>query len=225
MYRSATRRHQHFGPAEAERALAHHLPRDRRELSGDRRGGGLAQSRPPSAHDAVAGLRAQRHVGPGALRADLCATHLRRPPAHGDGLAAVRRRPARGRRPDRGRAPGHRGADRGAAREGVRAGADRGRRDDLGPFPLRRRRARRQAGGQAQACRVRGAGARQGAGGDGRRGPGRGEPGHHAAARSAALEPRGGHQLPQCPHPGPHACGGQGQDREGAGDRRPSSTP
>ena len=65
-----------------------------------------------------------------------------------------------------------RGADRRQAREGAGAGADRGRRDALGPVALRRRRARRQAGGRAQAHRVRAAGARQGAGRAGGRGPG-----------------------------------------------------
>ena len=175
--------------AEAQRALAHHLPADRRELSGHRRSGRLAQPVAPSAHDAVAGLDPQRHVGPGAPGPDLRAAHLGRPAADRGGPAHVRRRPARDRRPHRRRAPPDRGAAAHQAREVGRAGAERRRRDDLRPVALRRRGARRQAGEQAQAHRVRAARARQGAGRPGRRRPERREPGDRPARRAAAVEP------------------------------------
>ncbi len=68
-----------------------------------------------------------------------------------------------------------------------RPGADGGRRDDLGPLPLRWRRARREAGRATEAHRVRAARADQGARGPGRRGPERREPRHLAAAGAAAL--------------------------------------
>ena len=74
--------------AEAQRALAHHLPADRRDLSGDRRAGRLAQPVARTAHDAVAGLDPQRHVGPRASGAHLRAAHLGRPPADRDRACA-----------------------------------------------------------------------------------------------------------------------------------------
>ena len=48
-------------PRAAQRALARDFPPDRRELSGDRRAGRLAQSRAHHPDDAVAGLGPQRH--------------------------------------------------------------------------------------------------------------------------------------------------------------------
>ena len=211
--------------AEAQRALAHHLPADRRDLSGHRRAGRLAQSVARPADGAVAGLDPQRHVGPGAPGLHLRAPHLGRPPADRDGLAHVRRRPARARRPDRRRAPPDRGADRHQARAVAGAGADRSRRDDLRPLALRRRRAHRQAGEQDQAHRVRAAGARQGPGGAGRRRPARREPRHRPAAGPHPVEPVGGRQLPQRARARPHARRSQGAHRSRSlPPPRPSST-
>ena len=166
-----------FRSPETQRTLPHHLPGDRRELSDDGRSRRLAQSGAASAHDALARFGPQRHVGPGGARPDLCAAHVGGTAADGIRVAAVRRRPARGRRPDRGRAAGHRGANRRQAREEAGAGAHRSRRDDLRPFRLCRRGAGRQAGRQAEAHRVRAARAGQGARRAGRRRPGRREPG------------------------------------------------
>ena len=203
--------------AEAQRALAHHLPADRRELSGDRRSRRLAQSGAPPADDAVAGLDPQRHVGPGASGAHLRPAHLGGPAADRGGPQAVRRRAAGDRRPHRRRAPPDRGPAQDPAREVRRAGARRRRRDDLRPVGLRRRGPRRQAGEQAQARGVCAAGARQGAGGAGRRRPERREPRDRSARRSAAVEPHRGRQLSQRPHSRPDPARGPGQDGKGAG--------
>ena len=110
-----------------------------------------------------------------------------------------------------------RGADRHQARAVARAGADRSRRDDLGPVALRRRGARptsRSATlkhiefvqlepGKALVVLV-----------------GEDQDVENRVidlpAGPAAVEPGRGRQLPQRPHPRPHARRGQGAHREGA---------
>ncbi len=101
-----------LGPGPAQRALARDFPPDRRELSGDRRAGRLAQSVAHPADDLVAGLGAQRHVGPRTARPGLCAAHLGRAAADRDGAALLRRCADADRRSHRERPPGDRGAGR-----------------------------------------------------------------------------------------------------------------
>src|SRR3984957_9274688 len=75
------------GPCAAQRALARDFSHDRRELSGHRRARRIAQFGAHSADDPVAGVRAQRHVGPRAARPCLRAAHLGGPSAHGNRAA------------------------------------------------------------------------------------------------------------------------------------------
>ena len=88
-------------PRGAQRALARDFPPDRRELSDDRRAGRLAQSVAHPADGAVAGLGAQRDVGPRAARPDLRAAYLGRPAADRARPALFRRCADGGRRPHR----------------------------------------------------------------------------------------------------------------------------
>ena len=175
-------------PRPAQRALARDLPPDRRELSGDRRAGRLAQSRAHHPDDAVAGLGAQRDGGPGAAGPRLRAAHLRGPAADRTGLALLRRRADAGRRSHRQRPQGDRGA--GGRRRHRRIGglrAQRGLRHAVRTDPRRRRGADGKVEYAAQAHRVRAAGAGARAGGAGVRGRAGREPHPEPAARAAEL--------------------------------------
>ena len=82
----------------SRRALARDFPPHRRILPRQRRAGRFA---PPLAHPAdatVAGLRTQRHAGPGRARPRLCAAYQRRPVADRDRPALLRRRALADRR-------------------------------------------------------------------------------------------------------------------------------
>ena len=211
-------------PRADQRALARDLPPDRRELSGDRRAGRLAQHLAPDHDAAVAGLGAQRDVGPRAARPHLCAAHLGRTAADRAGLALLRRCADGDRRPRRRRPARHGGQGRGRRQVHGR-GAQRGLRHALRPHA----RGRRGAGGEveraAQAHRVRAARARARAGRAGAGGrPGR-EPHHHHPGRAADLRAHRGLELPQRARARPHAGGSQGASSNGRSRRsRRSST-
>src|SRR5664279_3238952 len=70
------------GPGPTQRAFAGYFSSNRRELSGDRRTGRLAQHLAPDRDAAVAGLGAQRDVGSRGARPDLRAAYLGRTPSH-----------------------------------------------------------------------------------------------------------------------------------------------
>ena len=155
-------------PRAAQRALARDLPADRRELSGDRRAGRLAQPLPAHPDDAVAGLGAQRDVRPRAARADLCAAHLGRPAADRARPALLRRRADGDRRPARRPTGASIEAQVAARGQIIRRRAQRGLRHALRPHARGRRGAQRQVERAAQAHRVRAARARARAGRAGR---------------------------------------------------------
>ena len=207
-------------PAElgsAQRALARDLSPDRRELSGDRRAGRLAQSVAHPADDAVAGVGAQRHVRSGTARPRLCAAYLGRAAADRVRAAFLRRRPDADRRSDRARSQGDRGAGRrlGSGQVG-RVGADRSVRASLRAQPRRRRRADREIEPAIEAHRVRPARARARTRGSRRRGrPGRKSRSQYPG-RPADVGADRGRQFPQRPHPRPHSARGQGRDRAAA---------
>ncbi len=213
-------------PRRAQRALARDFPPDRRELSDDRRAGRLAQSGAHPADRAVAGLGAQRDVGPRAARPDLCAAYLGRPAADRARPALFRRRADGGRRSHRRRPPLDRGAGRRRRQQQV-AGVDphRGLADAVGADPLRQHRAHRQEQRAAQAHRIRAARSRARAGGAGGRGRRGREPRAQYPGRPADLGADRGRQLPQRAHPRPHAGRAAQRDRErgqaGPGRARP----
>ena len=198
------RRPDRFGPGEpggAQRALARDFPPAGRELSGDRRAGRLAQPCAHPADSAVAGIGAQRDVGPGAPRPHLRAAYLGRPAADRAGPALLRRRADGDRRPHRGRPPLDRGTGRRCRPQPVAGiGPHRSLADALGPDALGLDRAHHQEQRAAQAHRVRAAGA----GARARRAGGRGRAGrkpHPQYSRRTAEQRAGGsRQLPERAH-------------------------
>ena len=151
---------------------------------------------------AVAGLGAQRDVGPRAARPHLRAAHLGRPAADRTRPALLRRRADGDRRSDRKRPPLDRGAGGRLRRRQIGGdAAHRSLADAVGPDALGRRRAHHQDQSAAQAHRIRaaGAGARAGRAG-GRRRPG-GKPRAQRAAGPADLGAGRGRQFPQRAYP------------------------
>ena len=180
----------------AQRAFARDFSSNRRKLSRDRRAGRLAQYLAPDRDAAVAGLGAQRHVGSGAARPDLCAAHLGRPAADRTRPALLRRCPDAGRRSHRSRAAVDPEPAR-LRRPGAigRGRAGRGPDPAVRPDPRRRRGADAEIQFAAETHRIRPAGAGTGAGGAGRRGrPGR-EPRADAAAGRSLLGADRGHAI------------------------------
>ena len=219
-------RHDPGEPRRAQRALARDFPADRRELSDDRRAGRLAQPVAHPADAAVAGLGAQRDVGPRAARPDLCAAYLGRPAADRAWAALLRRCADADRRSHRRGPPLDRGAGRRRRATAVaRKRADRSLADAVGPDALGRRRAHRQEQRAAQAHRIRAAraGARaRGAGG--RRRPGR-EPRAQCPGRPADVGADRSGEFSQRAHPRQDAGRAARRDRKMVAKRAtPSST-
>ena len=167
----------------AQRAFAGYISPDRRELSGDRRTGRLAQHLAPDRGAAVAGLGAQRDGRSRAARPDLCAAYLGRAAADRIRAALLCRCPDAGRRSHRSRTA----IDPDPAcfrRQGAigRGRARRGADPAVRPYPGGRRGVDRQIQFAAEAYRVRSAGTGAGAGRAGRRR----RPGRKSRAGAAA---------------------------------------
>ena len=111
----------HRDDRRAQRPIQGSLPADRRCLRRHRRAGGVADDRPPARRADLPGHHPQRHGGPGGGRPALCPAHLGRPHPDRCGLAALRRRPARGRQRHRRGAAGDRGPVRRPAAAASRA--------------------------------------------------------------------------------------------------------
>src|SRR6266702_2787498 len=144
----------------AQRAFARYFSSNRRELPRDRRTGRLAQHFAPDRGAAVAGLGAQRDVGPRSARPDLRAAYLGRTSSHRTRLTLLRRCPDADRRPHRGRTP----VDPDPARLRRPRAIGRGstwRSPDaaVGPDPCRRRGVDREIQFAAETHRIRAAGA------------------------------------------------------------------
>ena len=133
--------------------------------------------------------------------------------------ALLRRRLHGARRPLRRGARRHRGAGAGfRQRRHAGAHADRGQPDAVGHVARRRPGAHRQERGAAEAYRVHPARADQGAGRAGVAERRRREPHRRAAGRHHRLATAGSLELPQRPHPRPHA--GRGARPRSHGSRR-----
>ena len=218
----------------AQRTLARDLSPDRRELSGDRRAGRLAQSVAHPADDAVAGVGAQRHVRSGAARPRLCAAYLGRAAADRVRAALLRRCPDAGRR-SRPSAIARRSRRRSPAGPGEvgRVGADRSVRASLRAQPRRRRRADREVEPATQAHRVRPARARARARGARRRGrPGRkscsqypGRPADVGADRGRRISSTPASAAALCPRSRPRSKGGSRKARPSSTRSRRRSSP
>ncbi len=182
-----------------ERPFARDFPADRRELSGDRRAGRLAQHLAPAADVAVAGLGPQRDVRPRTARPDLCAAYLGRPAADRTRPALLRRCADADRRHQRQRQARDRSAG-GGPRPVLRECADTGFRTAVRPDARRRRGADRQAECGAQAYRIRPPRARARAGRAGRRRRAGRKPHPAGTGGTADFGADRGHEFSQLPH-------------------------
>src|SRR5260370_18108573 len=152
----------------AQRAFAGYISSNRRELSSDRRTRRFAQHFAPDRGAAVAGLGAERDVGSGAARPDLCAAYVGGTAADRIGFAVFRRCLDAGRRSHRtGTAVDPEPAC--VRRQGATSRGPPSRSLDAAVRPDTGRRggADRKIQFAAEAYRIRAAGAGTGAGGAG----------------------------------------------------------